>query len=199
MEEKKKPQQRTIESRNRLIKAAYELFNEKGYYNTNTKEIAEKAGISIGNFYNYFFDKSEVFCLLLQIHFENSAAEFASVKDEFIKTQDREVIKQGLFLWTSKMLERSSQNAGFLSDIATVSKENEKVRQQTKEGVGKLISLFEEFLHNNSDKDDCYIRARMLYTITESAASDILTIDDMAQREAYIKLLCDDIMHNIYG
>lgn len=43
-------QQRTIESRKKLLKASYELFSEKGYYKTNTKEIVRRAGISIGNF-----------------------------------------------------------------------------------------------------------------------------------------------------
>ena len=34
---------------------------EKGYYYTNTKEIVKRAGISIGNFYNYFKDKKRLY------------------------------------------------------------------------------------------------------------------------------------------
>ena len=36
-------QERSIEKKNRIIQAGYELFSEIGYYGTNTVEIAERA------------------------------------------------------------------------------------------------------------------------------------------------------------
>ena len=33
-------QERSIEKKNKIIRAGYELFSEVGYYNTNTAEIA---------------------------------------------------------------------------------------------------------------------------------------------------------------
>jgi AcrR family transcriptional regulator len=54
-------QQRSIEKKNKIIKAGYELFCEKGYYNTNTAEIAKRAGVSTGIVYNYFSDKKDIF------------------------------------------------------------------------------------------------------------------------------------------
>lgn len=54
-------QQRSIEKKNKIIKAGYELFCEKGYYKTNTAEIAKKAGVSTGIVYNYFSDKKDIF------------------------------------------------------------------------------------------------------------------------------------------
>ena len=62
----RKIQQRTVENRKKLLCAAYSLFVNKGYYNTNTKEIARLAGVSIGNFYNYYQDKGEIYCALLE-------------------------------------------------------------------------------------------------------------------------------------
>ena len=38
-------QERSIEKKNRIIDAGYELFSEVGYYGTNTAEIAKKAGV----------------------------------------------------------------------------------------------------------------------------------------------------------
>lgn len=54
-------QQRSIEKRNRIIEAGFQLFCEKGYHNTNTAEIAKLAGVSTGIVYSYFKDKKDIF------------------------------------------------------------------------------------------------------------------------------------------
>ncbi|MDY6791064.1 MAG: TetR/AcrR family transcriptional regulator [Thermodesulfobacteriota bacterium] len=56
------PQQKRSEAtRQRIIAAAENLFSQKGYYHTNSKEIAKAAGVSIGSFYSYFTDKKALF------------------------------------------------------------------------------------------------------------------------------------------
>ncbi|HQO01719.1 MAG TPA: TetR/AcrR family transcriptional regulator [Spirochaetota bacterium] len=50
-------QKRGIKTKTRILKAAIKLFAKKGIHGTNTKEIAAKAGVSIGSFYSYFSDK----------------------------------------------------------------------------------------------------------------------------------------------
>ena len=55
------PQQtRSIEKKNRIIKAGFELFCEQGYYRTTTTQICRRAGISTGALYSYFKDKKHV-------------------------------------------------------------------------------------------------------------------------------------------
>lgn len=54
-------QKRSIEKRNKIIEKGFELMCEKGFYNTNTNEIAEYAGVSTGIIYQYFNDKKEIF------------------------------------------------------------------------------------------------------------------------------------------
>ena len=43
-------QKRSIEKRQKIVKAGFDLFCEKGYYKTNTAEIAKYAGVSTGVF-----------------------------------------------------------------------------------------------------------------------------------------------------
>jgi AcrR family transcriptional regulator len=50
-------QKRGIKTKTRILKAAIKLFAKKGIHGTNSKEIAAKAGVSIGSFYSYFRDK----------------------------------------------------------------------------------------------------------------------------------------------
>ncbi len=40
-----------------IISVALKLFSERGFYMTTVPDIAEKVGMSVGNFYNYFSSK----------------------------------------------------------------------------------------------------------------------------------------------
>ena len=53
-------QKRSIEKKEKIIKAGFELICKKGYYNTNTAEIAKTAGVSTGIVYQYFKDKHDI-------------------------------------------------------------------------------------------------------------------------------------------
>ena len=49
-----------LEKKEKLIDAGWKLISENGYYNTNTAEIAKKAGVSTGIVYQYFKDKHDI-------------------------------------------------------------------------------------------------------------------------------------------
>ena len=63
-------QQRSIEKKNKIIQAGYELFAEVGYFSTNTAEIAKKAGVSTGIVYGYFHDKRDILLEVLEIYIQ---------------------------------------------------------------------------------------------------------------------------------
>lgn len=53
-------QKRSIEKKEKIIEAGFELICERGYHNTNTAEIAKAAGVSTGIVYQYFEDKHDI-------------------------------------------------------------------------------------------------------------------------------------------
>jgi AcrR family transcriptional regulator len=53
-------QKRSIEKKNRIVEAARRVFNQNGYFSTNTAEIAKEAGLSVGSVYAYFEDKKDI-------------------------------------------------------------------------------------------------------------------------------------------
>lgn len=53
-------QKRSIEKKEKIIEAGFDLICQKGYYNTNTAEIAKSAGVSTGIIYQYFRDKYDI-------------------------------------------------------------------------------------------------------------------------------------------
>ena len=64
-------QKRSIEKKKRILDAGFTLFCEKGYYKTNTIEIAKNAGISTGALYSYFKDKKQIYIAAFHDFLEN--------------------------------------------------------------------------------------------------------------------------------
>lgn len=65
------------QTRSRLVDAAREVFEEKGFLDVRISDIAERAGVSHGLFYHYFDSKQQIFRELA-----------ASVDQDLIDTMD---------------------------------------------------------------------------------------------------------------
>ena len=59
-------QVRKAATRNRVIEAARELFDNQGYEGTTIREIALKAGVSVGSVFTTFTSKGEVLSQVMQ-------------------------------------------------------------------------------------------------------------------------------------
>ena len=57
-------QKRSRELVERILAAAGELFAERGYAETNTNLVAERAAVSVGSLYQFFADKDEILTAL---------------------------------------------------------------------------------------------------------------------------------------
>ncbi len=75
-------QKRSIEKRNRIIEKGFELICEKGYYNTNTTEIAEYASVSTGIIYQYFNDKLEILIEGIKNYYDKIMYPMIDILDE---------------------------------------------------------------------------------------------------------------------
>ena len=54
-------QARSNASYESILAAALQLYAEKGFYATQTTDVAERAGMSVGGLYRYFRDKQQIF------------------------------------------------------------------------------------------------------------------------------------------
>lgn len=96
-------QKRSIEKKEKIIKSGFELICEKGYYNTNTAEIAKNAGVSTGIVYQYFKDKHDIFIDALKKYADNIFYPMINIQiTEFNKTSLKEIFR--------KMIESFVQN-----------------------------------------------------------------------------------------
>ncbi len=81
-------EQRSEETRGRLLKAAETLFARSGYDGTGVSEICEAAGVSKGAFYHHFATKQDVFLALLNGWLAGLEREMAALRDQSASVPD---------------------------------------------------------------------------------------------------------------
>lgn len=79
-------------SRQHILDAALQLFAHQGYRATTVREIAEAAGVSIGNVYHHFGDKESIFRTLL----DDYAAIAGSRRFPFVRAMNNGVFPDNL-------------------------------------------------------------------------------------------------------
>ena len=96
-------QKRSIETKEKILKAGFELICEKGFYNTNTAEIAKAANVSTGIVYQYFKDKHDILVESLQNY-------GSSVFYPMIKISEKDFAKNDLDTILRNMINKFIKN-----------------------------------------------------------------------------------------
>ncbi len=68
-------QARSRASYERILVAALQLYGERGFHATQTPDIAERAGMSVGGLYRYFRDKHQIFLEVVHRGLEHNRLE----------------------------------------------------------------------------------------------------------------------------
>ena len=72
-----------------IIEASLKLFSQNGFYTTTIPDIAQKVGMSVGNFYNYFKSKDILAKELLIYISEYLGHEIRAINEMEISTQEK--------------------------------------------------------------------------------------------------------------
>lgn len=193
MEKIRQPQQeRSIEKKNKIIEAAYEIFSEVGYYAANTPEIAKKAGVSTGIIYGYFKDKRDILSYVLKIYINKVAL---PVMDYFETLSSGSDLKKAVSDVVDMTIEIHSSNANLhnilhslavtekdinedfinLEDHIT-SKAVEKLSElgvktdNIKEKVHISMNLIQSFAHENTYDKHKYLN----YSVMKNEVENII-------------------------
>lgn len=88
-------QKRSIEKKEKILEAGFELICLKGYHNTNTAEIAKKAEVSTGIIYQYFKNKHDILIESLKKYADNIFYPMLNISEKkFAKSDLPEIIKK---------------------------------------------------------------------------------------------------------
>lgn len=118
------------ETRERLLRAAAEVFAERGYDGTRVADIAAAAGVSNGAMYAHFGSKAELLVAALRTHGRRLLA------DEFAADPDRSITD--LLLRIGRRLPRPRDASGYLIVEALVAaRRDEDVARPMRDYVGE--------------------------------------------------------------
>lgn len=166
-------QKRSIEKRNRIIEKGFELMCEKGFYNTNTSEIAKFANVSTGIVYQYFNDKKEIFLEgvknysnaimypMLNI-LENEKFEFKNINILLSKMIDKSIENHTI---SKKAHEELVAMEHLDEDVANIFKESELIL------TNKIASLLK---NNNIEIKNAKEKIHVISNIIDNLCHEII-------------------------
>ena len=81
---------KTIERKKEIIKAAMQLFSERGYAQTSMRDIARTMGVSLGLCYRYFDSKQILFNTAIDLYIEECCNSYLAIlHDSTITIKDK--------------------------------------------------------------------------------------------------------------
>lgn len=194
---RKPTQKRSLEKYEKIIDAALKLFNEKGYYNTTTADIAKEANVATGSVYSYFEDKKDIY---IQVITKNND-KFLSPSNDFwvhnnkIDFQDadamknifREFLKLMLTCHNFSSIYHDEMNALKLldKDIAIILKEQDDARSKNIRNIFNIISI------PFKSKEDSDIFLHYSNLLIDDVCHKILYDDTVKNIDLYIERVVD--------
>ena len=144
-------QKRSIEKKERIIQAAYELFSDQGYYTTDTPSIAKKAGVSTGIVYGYFTDKRDILTYVLKRYINETASPIMDFFNSLsTNISPRELFNQILDLAESIHLKNANLH-NILHSIAVVDNDINDAFLDLEKNITFSVSQRIEELNYNTD------------------------------------------------
>lgn len=144
-------QRRSIEKKERIAKAGFDLFCEKGYHKTNTIEIAKRAGISIGAVYSYFKDKRDIYIAA----FEQYISSFSELLFKELEELPKPInLSDFIDKWILCYIDLFCKSGQVLAQLRMMMLEDEEINHHFCDFEHKYISKIVEILNQNNLMSD---------------------------------------------
>ena len=127
-----------MDKKQALKTAAYDVFSKKGYKETGISEIAKRAGVAVGSFYNYYNNKEAIF---LDVYVEENSRVRQAMMDDIDWQQDvvelvRQIFERSRSLVSSNKILAEWHNPAI----------SHTLRSHYSSGKGKATNTFHQFL-----------------------------------------------------
>ena len=137
-------QARSKQTKEKIVQAAIQLFQERGYEGTTSNEIAAAAGVSVGSFYVYFTDKRQllltIFDRLADDMFKNI---FDIVKPEHLFDSE---LRPRIRSAVANTIEDKQKYSGLHRVISELVLKDEEFAARRKAVMNRSISKLEELI-----------------------------------------------------
>ena len=147
---KKTSRDKTVEARRKLIvETAALCFIEQGFHQTSIRDIANRAGISLGNLYNHFESKSALIAEIATLE----AEDFEDIEKQILKISDpAKALDKFISLYTKYCARH--ENIMLSAEIVSEGLRNPDVGKGFLQNRERLTSLLQQLVSaHNGTKD----------------------------------------------
>jgi AcrR family transcriptional regulator len=172
-------------TRERLIRAARELFGERGYDGTSIGAVLEASGVARGALYHHFPSKEALFDAVLDQVVAEIAAAAAAAAGPRVADDPVAALRAGCAVWLDLALDPAIQRIALIDPPAVVgwTRWRELDERHTLGGLRANLALIAE--QGRLPGDDVDLLAHMvLASVTEAALMIARADDPKAAREA---------------
>jgi AcrR family transcriptional regulator len=187
-------QKRSVDTKNKVLDAAYKLYCDKGYYETTTNEIAKVAGVNIGSLYSYFQDKKTI---LLEVVDRYHASYLQTIDAIY---QDTESCEQAVQVWMRRliddMIHAHQETRKFNRELNVLSYSVPEIAAVMEDQHSKVRQITVDFLERHQKKlrvKDVETAAIVTTSLIDSIVHQIVFGKSLIDRERILKTTVDAI------
>ncbi len=188
-------QQRSREKKQRIMEAARDLFAQKGLSGTNSNEIAVRAGVSTGTFYNYFRNKKTLFLDILNQYLENFIAGIYQLQsDQGVPLRDN--IRSHI----DKAFAAFDLHPAFHREALVLKFSDRDVKRLFDDAEQKQLVLISSLLQPYSrlgSARNLQVAAKVIHSAVENVGHYVTFLDSPMQREHLVEELTEMIYHYV--
>ncbi len=189
-------EKRLLEGKERIASAAAALFLSGGYHNTSVREIAQKAGLSVGSVFNYFTSKEEILFFLFSHNQSRTEDVLREQRTEYERLKRAGVDPKQLFLLAYvryvRLIDELRRDVvlGYQEMKSLTSAERGRII----EGEERIQSLLEEIIAYGVEKKafpsgDIDMKAHCLIVLAQSWAVRHWALKRFVKVEDYLQTL----------
>jgi AcrR family transcriptional regulator len=189
-------ERRLLEGKERIAAAAATLFLDGGYHNTSVREIAQKAGLSVGSVFNYFTSKEEILFFLFSRNQEHTEASLRNLRAEFERLKEQGVDPKALLLLAYEPYVRLNDEMRRYTVLGYQELKSLTVaeRRRILEGEERIQHFIEEVIAYGVEKGafpagDIDLKAHCLLVLAQSWAVRRWALKRFAKVEDYLGVL----------
>ena len=192
-------QERGIKTKQKIINAGRKLFSEKGYYKTNSKEIAREAGVSTGSFYMYFPDKKPLFLEIFQSYYREITEKVLSGNlEKLLHSRDK---KNAIGELVTLLYEAHTIDPAFHREAIAMIYTESDVQELNRIEEEKVIALLAGFLETYRKEltvKDLEAAARIIHKSAEEVIHSIKIFGSPINEKRMLNELIDMIYRYLF-
>lgn len=158
-------QKRSIEKKTKIVKAGLDLFCEKGFYKTNTVEIAKVAGVSTGTVYSYFKNKTDIYIASFEYFLDSYLRPLLEELETLPKPVDTQVLIDKCLNLFINLYVNSKQT---INELGLMQESEPEIMQHFAAYEDMILSaLVKAFDNPNVTKKNLTEKMYLLYTLSD--------------------------------